>query len=176
MYNIDCNAGLVGALSLCGTRWLAIMGKTCKATVGDYVNSLLNRSKKSDRPGDVFLLTVDFQQAGDGNKLASSIRDTCGNVDTSSLYNINVQGEIYNVGAFILGNKIHYKSVVKVGKYWHIYDPLASTNSTILSIGEVKKLYSFKDLHTGSKVGITCPECIFFVKKGVAECIEREYE
>ena len=172
--HVDFIAGLVHALSLCGSRWMAIMGKS-KATIGDYINTLLSRSKRREILGDMFLLTVDFQQAGDDNKLASSIRDTCGNVDTSSLY-INVQGEKYNVGAFILGNRFHYKSVVKVGKYWHLYDPLASTTSTILSTGAVKKLYSFKDLHSGNKVGITCPECIFFLKKAVVERMEREYE
>ncbi len=146
-----------------------------KATLGEYVTGVMAKWKRKGRAGDLFMLAVDFQQRSfksKENDLASTVRIASGNIITNTL-SITVQGEEYFVVAFVLGNNVHYKSVVKVGRFWHMFDPLAGSVSVILSTIQVKKHFSFKELHKENCVGAVCPECIFFAKR---ECTEREYD
>ena len=87
-------------------------------------------------------------------------------IDMSNL-TIFVKGFEYTVVAFVIGNRVHYKSIVRVGKVWHKFNPMSTDNSVILSWQEVKKLYSFNNILKDG-VGSDCVECIFYLKKTVS--------
>ena len=135
------------------------------SSIGKYIDAVLDSGKRSS-VGSLFMVSVEFQQTtflSKSSNLASCTRSACESIDMSNL-TIFVKGFEYTVVAFVIGNRVHYKSIVRVGKVWHKFNPMSTDNSVILSWQEVKKLYSFNNILKDG-VGSDCVECIFYLKK-----------